>query len=301
MERLLGKIEGTLPGPLIICLAAIHGNEQFGIHAFRNVYSAILNHKIPFCGKLVGIIGNEKAVQSNRRFIDYDLNRCWTESHIEELLGGKNSKAEDNELLAIHRMIKEESQGNYTMRVLSDLHATSSDKGNFIVVPEELGSHPIIQALQLPVALDLHKYLDGTLLSYYSEKGYLSFAMEGGQIGTSEVYRLHTSGLWEILEKAGAISQHDHEHEDHYANHLKEVSENLPSKVKVLYRHLVRPEDGFRMLPGFHNFQKIHKGQQLAIDARGNIVSPHDGMIFMPLYQNEGEDGFFVVEEISKP
>ena len=288
-----------MPGPLIICLAALHGNEQFGIHAFRNVFSAIEKHQIPFQGKLVGVVGNLKAVQSNRRFIDYDLNRSWTEEHVSSLLSGNNSRAEDEELLAIRKIVEEESQGEFTMKILADLHATSSDKGNFVVVPEESGNHPIIQALQLPVAVDLHCYLEGTLLSYYSAQGYLSFAMEGGQIGSSEVYRLHTSGIWEVLEKAGAISKHDHEHEDHYANHLKEVSEGLPSKVKVLYRHSVRPEDGFRMLPGFHNFQNIHKGQQLAMDARGNVDSPHDGMIFMPLYQNEGEDGFFVVEEIS--
>ncbi len=296
MDRLLGKIEGELPGPLIICMAAVHGNEQLGIHAFRNVYSAIKNHEIPFRGKLVGLVGNIKAVLTNRRYINYDLNRSWTERRVRSLDNGSWFGAEDEEMKAILKWIEVESQGDYTMRILADLHATSSDKGNFIVVPEELGDHSIIKALQLPVALDLHQYLEGTLLDYYSQQGFVAFAMEGGQIGTSEVYRLHTSGLWEILEKSGAVSKHDHEHEDHYASHLREVSEGLPTKVKVLYRHLVTPQDGFRMLPGFHNFQEIHKGQQLAIDSKGDIVSQHDGMIFMPLYQNEGEDGFFIVQ-----
>jgi hypothetical protein len=36
----------------------------------------------------------------------------------------------------------------------------------------------------------------------------------------------------------------------------------------------------------------------LAIDASGHVLSPESGLIFMPLYQSEGEDGFFIVEQV---
>ncbi|MFT6866663.1 MAG: succinylglutamate desuccinylase [Cyclobacteriaceae bacterium] len=39
-------------------------------------------------------------------------------------------------------------------------------------------------------------------------------------------------------------------------------------------------------------------GELLAMDAEGDIYSPNSGMIFLPLYQPEGEDGFFIVEEV---
>ena len=299
MERILGKIEGQQPGPLIICLAGVHGNEQLGLHAFQNVYSAIVKHKISFRGKLVGIAGNLKAILSGRRFIDYDLNRCWKEDFVEEVLKiREHPGAEDEELRSIHKIIRQEDTGDFNLRVMVDLHGTSSEKGNFIVVPEELGSHPIVQALKLPVIVDLHKYLEGTLLSYYSNRGHVAFAFEGGLIGSTEAYRLHTSGLWEILETAGCVTEHDHHQEDHYSSHLAAMGANLPSRVKVLHRHQVRPEDGFRMYPGFHNFQPVHKDQELAIDVRGVIKAPTDGLIFMPLYQPEGDDGFFIVEEV---
>ncbi len=299
MERILGKIEGELPGPLIFCIAGLHGNEQIGLHAFNNVYHAIQKHNIPLRGKLVGIAGNIKAIQSNRRFIDYDLNRCWTDDIVEQITKqGVFDAAEDEELVEIHRIIEQESAGNYTMKVIADLHSTSSDKGSFIVIPEVLGEHPIVHALHLPVALDLHMHLHGTLLDYYAERGYISFAFEGGLIGSSMVYQIHTSGIWEILDSAGAITHHDHEQEDHYAQQLENLSKELPGKVKVVYRHSITPVDGFRMLPGYANFQPVKMGQTLAFDAGGEVKAPMDGYIFMPLYQEEGEDGFFIVQEV---
>ncbi|MDH5608821.1 MAG: succinylglutamate desuccinylase/aspartoacylase family protein [Cyclobacteriaceae bacterium] len=301
MERLLGKIEGEMPGPLVICVAALHGNEQVGLHAFRNVYSAIKNHQIKFSGKLVGLAGNLKAIESNRRYIDYDLNRVWDDQSIAALLDPeKPPQAEDEEFLELRSMIEAESQGDYSLKVLADLHATSSDKGNFIVVPEGESGHPVIQSIRLPVVVDLDKYLRGTLLAHYYTRGFVSFAFEGGIIGTGDVYQLHTSGLWEILDKAGSIRHHDHEQEDHYARLLEEVSASLPTRVKAIYRHRIRVGDGFKMLPGFHNFQPVYKGQQLALDHNGALVSPHDGLVFMPLYQPEGEDGFFIVKEMGR-
>jgi len=298
MKRILGKIEGDLPGPLVICVAAVHGNEQVGIHAFRNVYAAIKNHDIPFRGKFIGILGNTKAIESNRRFIDYDLNRSWTKQNIDRIINQNgNEYAEDEELKAIYEIIEDANQGTYTTKILADLHSTSSEKGNFIVIPEDTSNEPVIKALQLPTIVDIHEYLEGTLLEYYHNKGFISFAFEGGMIGTEGVYQLHTSGLWELLDKCGCIGHHDHEVEDHYFSQLESVSKDLPKRVKVRHCHKVKKEDGFRMLPGFHNFQKIHKGQLLAFSHEQEIQAPTDGMIFMPLYQAEGEDGFFIVEE----
>jgi succinylglutamate desuccinylase len=300
MDRILGKIEGDLPGPLIICVAALHGNEQIGLHAFRNVISAIEHHQIPFRGKMVGITGNAKAIARNVRFIDYDLNRIWKQEYIDKLAyEGYEMLAEDEEMKDIMEVIDRESEGNYTEKILLDLHATSSDLGNFIVVPESESFHPVIKSIHLPVVVELNRYLEGTMIEYYHDKGYLAFVIEGGKIGTEGVYRLHTSGLWEVLDKIGCIHHHDHENEDHYQQQLAEISAHLPKKVKALHRHRLQKGDGFQMLPGFHNFQPIYKGQHLAMDKNGPIFAERDGMIFMPLYQNDGEDGFFIVQDIS--
>jgi hypothetical protein len=53
------------------------------------------------------------------------------------------------------------------------------------------------------------------------------------------------------------------------------------------------------MKPGFVNFQNISKGEIVASNKYGKIVSPKSGKIFMPLYQKLGDEGFFVVKQIN--
>lgn len=50
------------------------------------------------------------------------------------------------------------------------------------------------------------------------------------------------------------------------------------------------------MLPGFINFQAVEKGMVLAIENGKEVIAPNSGNIFMPLYQNQSADGFFIIE-----
>jgi hypothetical protein len=63
-----------------------------------------------------------------------------------------------------------------------------------------------------------------------------------------------TSGLWEILDKSGMITHHDHSQEDHYSDLLEKAAEALLGKVLAIYHHKVKAIDEFRMLPGYKNF-----------------------------------------------
>lgn len=298
MDRVLGRIDGDLPGPLVICVAALHGNEQVGLHAFRNVFSSINSNKLKLRGTFIGIAGNIQAIERGSRFIKNDLNRIWDIQNVNRILQEGPKNEDEEELLAIHHTIDALDHAEYTMKVLADLHSTSSEKGNFIVIPAGESENPVIRALHLPVVVNLNSYIEGTMLDYYYAHGFISFAMEGGRMGTEEVYHLHTSGIWELLDAAGAISHHDHEYADHYARQLMDISSQLPKRVRALHRHVLTGNENFVMKPGYSNFQSIRKGEKLGQDNKGEVLSPMEGMIFMPLYQSEGEDGFFIVEEI---
>ena len=52
------------------------------------------------------------------------------------------------------------------------------------------------------------------------------------------------------------------------------------------------------MNPGFKNFQRINKGTELALSNGEILTAPETSMIFMPLYQTQGEDGFFCIRKI---
>ena len=49
---------------------------------------------------------------------------------------------------------------------------------------------------------------------------------------------------------------------------------------------------------GYRNFQRVHKGDLLGRDIEGDVIAPHSGYIMMPLYQKQGEEGFFITKDI---
>lgn len=300
MNRVLGKVGGESFGPLIVIVGGLHGNELAGVKAIHSIFGNLSNQQIPVMGKIIGIAGNIKALAAKSRYIDYDLNRCWNDEFVAALRQNEaeNSKAEDEEVLSLLDVIESESQGHYSHKFLVDLHTTSSENGNFIVIPQEAADHPVIKVLELPIIMDLNKYLNGTLLQFMHDRGFTSYAFEGGKIGSQEAINLHRFGLWKLLEAKGSIP-YIHENElNAYENFRTKFVKNLPDKVMVLYRHWVDKNDAFKMKPGYQNFQKIKKGEILAIDRSGEIKAKCDGLIFMPLYQEFGNDGFFVVKEL---
>ncbi len=303
MNRILGKIEGEDGGPLIIFVGGLHGNEIAGVKAISNVFQTLRHQNVPVKGKIVGISGNLSALRQYSRYVDYDLNRCWDPAFISSLKSGSNgwqNAVESQEALSLMTVLERESQGDYRKKIFVDLHTTSSDNGNFIIIPEDEADNHVVKVLKLPIVIDLDKYLQGTLLKFMHDLGFLSFAFEGGLIGSDQALNLHTAGIWELLKACEVVTSEHVNGFSSYDRIIADFSKNLPHLVTVKYRHWVEDGDFFKMKPGYHNFQKIAKGEILARDRSGDIRAKCDGLIFMPLYQDFGNDGFFVVEIIDR-
>ena len=78
---------------------------------------------------------------------------------------------------------------------------------------------------------------------------------------------------------------------------LIEYSENLPKVSRLIKRHAITEDDEFKMLPNYLNFQPVKEGEIVAYDQKGPIVINQDCRILMPLYQNQGEEGFYLIKE----
>jgi succinylglutamate desuccinylase len=84
--------------------------------------------------------------------------------------------------------------------------------------------------------------------------------------------------------------------ETHHSAILKQYSKELPAISTLLYCHKIASGDDFEMKFGYQNFQNIKKGEVLATDKKGEILAPYDCQILMPLYQKQGNDGFFLIK-----
>mgnify|MGYP001967019944 FL=1 len=294
-RRTLGAIQGAQKGPTLIFVGGIHGNEPSGVRALVSVLQE-LNEYIPyFCGNLIALAGNLKALQENVRYLDVDLNRQFTKEIIDRL---KNKEAslfqEDTEQLDLLHEIETILVSEEGPFYFFDLHTTSSETLPFLTVNDSLLNRKFTQQYPLPIVLGIEEYLEGPLLSYINKLGYVAFGFEGGQHESPEAFKNHKKFIWQSILLAGCLPQ-DKVSPDNY------FSESLTHTFyEILYRQFVSNEDAFTMMPGFQNFQKIKKGQVLASMNKKTLEAPMDGRIFMPLYQGKGNDGYFIVRKIPK-
>jgi hypothetical protein len=53
------------------------------------------------------------------------------------------------------------------------------------------------------------------------------------------------------------------------------------------------------MEPGYASFHPVRAGELLAQDGSGSLTASEDGRVLLPLYQAQGEDGYFLMREFS--
>lgn len=301
-RREIGRHQGENPGPTLVAVAGIHGNEPDGIEAARRVLARLSVGDLRIRGELVAFAGNLAGLRRGVRYQAKDLNRLWSEPHIAALRALPESKrdAEDSEQLELLAAI-EAALGRARGQVhLADLHTTSAAGVPFILVGDTLAQRRFAQAFPLPIILGLEEQIDGVLTEYWTRRGCTTFAIEGGQHASSESIEAIEAVLWLALARAGLLEDGSAAPElARSAALLDRRRAGLPRVLEVILRRSVSPEDSFRMEPGFRNIDRARKGQLLARDRRGEIRASADGIVILPLYQGLGGDGFFWGREVS--
>lgn len=309
MNRKIGQYGGQQPGALILVFGALHGNEPAGVRAIESIFRILENESTAhpdfvFKGKLAGFIGNLQAYRKQLRFIEKDLNRIWNPSFVQQLLESDPTQLQDEsrEVLELYEMIRTEIEA-FPGRdiVLLDLHTTSAEGGIFTIPTDETVSLELARALHVPVILRLQDSIEGPLLKFAASGHFhtapakvAAVAFEAGQHDDPQSVERSIAAIVACLRAAGCCPREALQHERD--DLLRNTSEALPSVVFLRYVHHIGPNDAFRMRPGYLNFQTIKKGEHLADDVKGRVLSPIDGRILMPLYQSKGTDGFFIVQ-----
>ncbi len=307
MNRVIGKFKGTEPGPLLVITAAMHGNEPAGVRALDLLFKMlevepITNPDFIYKGEIIGIIGNLQAFHEGKRYIKKDLNRSWDVEHIEKVVKAEKSdlQDEDFEIRDILDTVYDEIiRVGPNKLYLLDLHTTSSDGGIFCIATHDTESISIAHEIHAPVIIGLLDGISGTTLHYFNTKNKgietTSIAFEGGHHDDPQSVNRCIAATINFMRAIGVIRPEDVA--NRHDNLLQQYSKNLPLIVKVNYRYHVEDNKYFQMKPGYKNFQKISKGELLARYNGNDICAEFDGMILMPLYQHQGEDGFFIVTE----
>ena len=300
-KRLIGHFVGKADGPTLVAVGSIHGNEPSGRIALERVARFLSRAENLLKGRVWLLTGNVKASVQQTRYVDVDLNRRWTREHIlrnsaeNHRPDHTSEDSEQHELLKIFGEILRTAADEV---FVLDLHTTSADGTPFATVGDTMRNRRFALKFPVTILLGIEEQLEGTLLEFLNNEGAVTLGFEAGQHDAGSSIANHEALVFAALVHAGILSAEQIPRFREYEERLRR-STGRPGVIEVRHREPVAPEDGFSMEVGFRNFDRVKAGQLLATNRSGEIRARESGMILMPLYQKQGEDGFFIVRRVA--
>ena len=297
---MLGRVEADEHGPLVVLVGGMHGNEPAGVTAIRRCFGQLAGAGPGAVakGRLLGLLGNPEAFRRGVRQVDEDLNRAFVSERVARAVGeGGAETVEGAFAKTLYALLREEVAAyRPTEVVVLDLHTTSADGGDFVVLGDGPGSEALTRDLGVPVVLGLTDVLTGTLCGYLNAERLgvptRAFAYEAGAHDGSESPGRAFALVAALLERIGLVE----------AGVLDcrgvdlDAEPGRPPLTRVVFRLAIEPGSAFVMMPGFRNFDAVQAGQVVAVLDGESVALERGGYMLMPLYQGEGRDGFFLVE-----
>jgi predicted deacylase len=287
LARVVRAMRGKSPGATLLIVGGVHGNEPAGLIAAERVAAELGD----FAGDYVVLAGNRGALAAGVRFRARDLNRQWSPERVRALDEGRTPEdAEAIEQRELRAAIDDAVRQARGPLYFLDLHTTSAPGVPFglsVALPEqaELAAH-----FPLPVIVGLEDQIEGVLSQYLRACGGQTLSVEGGQHDDPTSVDHLAASIRIALAAAGMVALPGLEAS---RQHLRRARGELPARIQIVFRHAITPACGFVMEPGFANIARAAKGQLLARDRSGEIRAPADGVVLMPMYQAQGDDGFF--------
>jgi hypothetical protein len=298
VDRIIGRVSSGVPGPTVVFFGGIHGNEPAGVRALEKVFAHFESGEVP-CerGTIIGIRGNLPALGRQERYLQHDLNRLWNPARIERILATPESQrsAEEQELASLHGLLmgilEEEAAPFYFI----DLHTTSSQTLPFITINDSMINRKFSELFPVPVILGIEEYLEGPLLSYINQLGYMALGFESGQHQDPAAVTHAEDFIWLTLYFSGATPSFAGYRQSY--RRLQQAALCDHYFYEVFYRHELSNGHGFKMEEGYRSFQRVPRGTRVATQQGEPLELQKPGILFMPLYQQQGEEGFFLIRQ----
>jgi succinylglutamate desuccinylase len=273
---------------MLVAVGGIHGNEPAGAIALTRVVEKLDSAQLLVRGDVIALAGNIAALVAGQRFIDEDLNRRFGRRPFDE------SVVEDSQRRELLSALDDAFARARGPVVLIDLHTTSGDGAPFGVFADTMVSRNFARRFPVPLVLGLEEQVAGTLVDFVGLVGHAAVGFEGGQHQDPKSVDNLEAIVWMALAELELVSRPAAAER----RALENAVADAPRLLEVTYRHDIDAVDNFAMLPGFRSFQRVERGQIVADDVRGAVAAPDDGYLLMPLYQKQGNDGFFLVQKV---
>lgn len=259
-----------------------HGNELIGVYLIKKF------HKYPgliqrSSFETLSLFGNPKAIASGSRYIDKDLNRCFTGDNLPD---DKISIYEELRAKEIQAILQPQNQD--CVNAIIDLHTTTANMGLCII----LGNmHPLLlhlaahlSAINPLVKVYIHQQPKNSgFLRSLSELG---LAIEVGAVAqgilNAELFQQTEQLIYDVLDyfeqfNQGKIPQNSHTLTIYQSICAVDYPRNEDGEIKAM----IHPQLQFR------DYQPLHPGEPIFLTFEGEAILYEGESIVYPLFINE--------------
>ncbi len=266
--KVVEKIGGN-PGMDVVVMAGVHGDEDCGVKAFDNLISKINVDR----GRVTFIYANLEAQRQNKRYIEYNLNRCFSDeqpSEMAETLEGRTAK----EILPFLRRAD----------TLLDLHSSKNSDSLKCIICER-DCFDFISSFNLEkVVVGIDDFQKGGSDGYMYRQKKLGVCIECGLRESNDSVKIAEEAILRFLVKTG--------------NTPGVNGKNILKRIFKIVRFYKNKNGPFRLEKKFKNFEKFICRTLVGYDGDEKIYLEKDDVIIFPYEPKEiGRECFIVLRE----
>lgn len=243
------------PGPNIVIMAGVHGDELCGLNAF----DAILPTFKPVRGQATFIIGSPQAVEVGKREFEGNLNRMFRS---------------DPEITEAERDTYEYERSRELMPILAeadallDIHSSTTEQTVPFAICEKQ-SFEVVAKLPVEIIVSGIDALHPTGTdAFVNQSGGLGICIECGNHNDPNATNIAIEAISKFLS---------------YFNVTNKKSNDSVNKQRFVNAEWIyKNKNRFTLNKDFQEFEKIRKGSIIGLDGVEQIEAPYDGVILFP-------------------
>ncbi len=247
MESVIKKDSGQ-KGKTLAVFCGVHGNEKAGVYAVNKILNKVNIKK----GIVFFVFANPKAIEKNKRFIDKNLNRCFSDN----IKGDSYEEKRAKDLIKILEISD----------ALLDVHASNSPETTPFVITDN--GFDVVKDMNFEIiATGFDSLEPGATDGFMQNKGKIGICAECGYSGKSEEnIDIAYNAIIQFLQYFDAI--------DH-----KIPSYDLDQKVLHVDKVQKVTSKNFKLTKTFRDFETIEKGFVIAKDETKEYIADKDRVI----------------------
>ncbi|MDD3159923.1 MAG: succinylglutamate desuccinylase/aspartoacylase family protein [Candidatus ainarchaeum sp.] len=255
MKYLNSKVilkDSKIKGPTVAIFAGVHGDEISGVRA--------LDYLIPKieikAGKVYFVYANLKAIKQDKRFIEYNLNRCFLDKQKKEMKNTLEGKTAKQLMLVLKKC-------DYVL----DLHSSPNQDDPFVLCEKH--------CLDFVSCFPVPRVVMGTIVThpgasdgYLVNNGKIGFCLESGPLKSKKSVDLAKKSVINFLRKLKVIDG---------------VEEVFKKKKFYFAKPFYTVKNGsIKLVKKFKDFQKLKKKTLIGYDGETPVYLEKNDIVLFP-------------------